>query len=188
MNRRLLIPLSVIALLLAAFAGGYVVSLLLKSPGQQLPPPVGIAAESVDTLADLDDLSLPSLEDLQPRRLSEWQGKVVVVNIWATWCPPCVKEIPLFVDFQQQHADAVQFIGIGLDDAAALAGMAEKLGMNYPTLVLDHARGDEILGRLGNNRQVVPYTAIFDSQGRFHAGHFGEMDAAELERKIGPLL
>ncbi|MEJ2308692.1 MAG: TlpA disulfide reductase family protein [Gammaproteobacteria bacterium] len=187
MNRRLLIPLSVIALLLAAFAGGYVVSLLLKSPGQQLPP-VGTAVESVDNLAELDDVSLPSLEDLQPRRLSEWQGKVVVVNIWATWCPPCVKEIPLFVDFQAQHADAVQFIGIGLDDAAALAGMAQKLDMNYPTLVLDHARGDEILGRLGNNHQVVPYTAIFDSQGRFHAGHFGEMDAAELEQKIGPLL
>jgi hypothetical protein len=82
----------------------------------------------------------------------------------------------------------VQFIGIGLDDAAALAGMAEELQMNYPTLVLDDMLGNEIFARLGNNRQVVPYTAIFDSDGRFNSSHFGEIDEAILAEKVTPLL
>jgi thiol-disulfide isomerase/thioredoxin len=187
MNRRLLLPVLVVSVLLAALAGGYFVSLLVK-PAQQLPPPVASPFETAATLSELDDISLPSLEDLQPRRLGEWQGKVVVVNFWATWCPPCVKEIPLFVSYQQQHAERVQFIGIGLDDAAALAGMAEELQMNYPTLVLDDMLGNEIFARLGNNRQVVPYTAIFDSDGRFNNSHFGEIDEAILAEKVTPLL
>ncbi len=187
MNRRHLIPLLVVSVLLAAFAGGYLVSLLVRQE-PQLPPPVASSFETAATLAELDDLSLPSLEDLQPRRLGEWQGKVVVVNFWATWCPPCVKEIPLFVSWQQQYAGKLQFIGIGFDDAAALAGMAEELQMNYPTLVLDEMRVNEVFARLGNNREVLPYTAIFDSQGRFSDKHFGEVDEAVLEEKVVPLL
>jgi thiol-disulfide isomerase/thioredoxin len=187
MNRRRLIPVLVVSVLLAAFAGGYLVSLLVR-PAQELPPPVASSFEAAATLAELDDISLPSLDDLQPRRLGEWQGKVVVVNFWATWCPPCVKEIPLFVSYQQQYAGKLQFIGIGFDDAAALAGMAEELQMNYPTLVLDEMRVNEVFARLGNNREVLPYTAVFDSQGRFSGNHFGEVDEAVLDEKILPLL
>jgi thiol-disulfide isomerase/thioredoxin len=187
MSRRLLIPLIVIAVMLAAFGGGYLVSWLVK-PGQQLPPAVTTSFSAAKSLLELDDIQLLSLEDLQPHRLTEWQGKVVVVNFWATWCPPCVKEIPVFVDYQQQHPDDVSFIGIGLDDATALAGMAEKLGMNYPTLLLDQERANEIFERFGNNRQVVPYTAIFDRTGHFHTGHFGEMSDEHIRQKILSLL
>lgn len=187
MSRRHLIPVTVVFVLLAAFAGGYLVSLLVR-PVQQLPPPVTSSFEAAATLAELDDISLPSLDDLQPRRLGEWQGKVVVVNFWATWCPPCVKEIPLFVSWQQQYAGELQFVGIGFDDAAALARMAEELGMNYPTLLLDEMRINEVFARLGNNREVLPYTAVFDNQGRFAGSHFGEVDDALLEKMIGPLL
>lgn len=187
MNRRRLIPLLVVSVLLVAFAGGYLVSLLVR-PAQQLPPPVASSFEAAATLAELDDLTMPSLDDLQPRRLGEWQGKVVVVNFWATWCPPCVKEIPLFVSWQQQYPDKLQFIGIGFDDAAALAGMAEELQMNYPTLLLDEMRVNEVFARLGNNREVLPYTAVFDSRGRFSDSHFGEVDEAVIEKKILPLL
>jgi thiol-disulfide isomerase/thioredoxin len=186
-NRRRLIPVLVFSILLAAFAGGYLVSLLVR-PAQQLPPPVASSFETAATLAELDDISLPSLDDLQPRRLVEWQGKVVVVNFWATWCPPCVKEIPLFVSWQQRHAGKLQFVGIGFDDAAALAGMAERLQMNYPTLLLDEMRVNEVFARLGNDREVLPYTAVFDSRGRFSFSHFGEVDEAVLDEALVPLL
>ena len=187
MNRRYLIPVLVVSVLLVAFAGGYLVSLMVR-PAQQLPPPVASEFETAATLAELDDLSLPSLDDLQPRRLGEWQGKVVVVNFWATWCPPCVKEIPLFVSYQQQYAGKLQFIGVGFDDATEMAGMEEELQMNYPTLVLDEMLVNEVFARLGNNRQVLPYTAVFDSQGRFANSHFGEVDETVFEEKIIPLL
>ncbi|MDO9142540.1 MAG: TlpA disulfide reductase family protein, partial [Methylobacter sp.] len=83
---------------------------------------LGISVRQLSLNADnnepspLPEFSLPDLIGHQ-RSISEWRGKVLVINFWATWCPPCRKEIPDFIALQQRYNDqGVQFIGIALED------------------------------------------------------------------------
>src|SRR5829696_5684301 len=93
------------------------------------------AAAAPDGLAALMSTRLPDM-DGQAQRLDQWQGKVVVVNFWATWCAPCREEIPLFVKLQKQYGDrGLQFVGIAVDEPAKVKPFAAELGMNFPVLV-----------------------------------------------------
>jgi len=85
-----------------------------------------------------EDFSLTDLNG-KTHKLSDYRGKWVVVNYWATWCPPCRKEIPDFVRFQQKHPKDVQILGIAYEDADAskLKRFAEDFKINYPILTVD---------------------------------------------------
>ena len=129
---------------------------------------------------DLDDLGpAPPVEmatlDGGTVRLDDFRGQVVVVNVWATWCPPCVVETPGFVDLQAEFAGEVQFLGLSMDDAEAdVRAFAERHGVNYPLLVGPNRAGD------GYRVPVLPTTFLVDKNGRVRFRHEGLLLAHAL--------
>lgn len=132
-------------------------------------------------------ITLPDLDN-KPQRLNQWRGKVVVVNFWATWCAPCLEEIPMFIKMQQKHAPhGLQFVGISIDQADKTAEFARKFSINYPSLIgtFDTV---EVSRLAGNKQRVLPYTVILDRKGRLIETGVGVLSQEKLEALIGPLL
>jgi thiol-disulfide isomerase/thioredoxin len=129
---------------------------------------------------------LPDLEN-KLHDNSEWDGKVVVVNFWATWCPPCVEEIPLFIDLQKEYSkQGLQFIGVAIDDAESVKNFADAVGINYPIL-LEQKRG-KVSQNFGNRMGALPFTVVVDRQGRIVGRQMGGITREEIMQMLQPLL
>ena len=130
-------------------------------------------------------LQLQSIEG-KTVRLSDYKGKVVVLNFWATWCPPCREEIPDLVSLQKQYAArGVVVLGVSMDEGgpAKVARFAKKYGINYPVVM-----GDEKTSENFGGIQVLPTTFIIDREGNIVDGLQGGADRAGFEEKIKPIL
>ena len=136
---------------------------------------------------DLPKIVLPDLQG-KPRALEEWRGKVILLNFWASWCGPCQYEIPDFIEFQNEYADAgLQVIGVGIDKARLLGNVKRSLGINYPVLVAG-IDGDSLLRQWGDYRGIVPYTLLIDRDGRIVMIRSGPFDRRSFEYHALPLL
>jgi peroxiredoxin len=117
-----------------------------------LPPGDLAGAAPAFTLTDLDG---------KPVSLSDFRGKVVVLDFWATWCPPCRMEIPDFTDLQKEYgSQGVQIVGIALDEPDKVQAFARQNGINYPVLL----GSDEISMKYGGI-EGIPTTFIIDKSG-----------------------
>jgi len=122
----------------------------------------------------------------QTVRLSDFKGKVVMVDFWATWCGPCKIEIPWFIEFQRKYKDrGFSVIGISLDEGGwqAVRPFVEEAKMNYPVLI----GNDELASKYGGV-DVLPTTFIIDKQGRIVATHQGLTSKDDFEDTIKKLL
>ena len=120
--------------------------------------------------------------------LSHWQGKVLVVNFWASWCPPCREEIPGLIRMQGRYAaNGVQIVGIAVDSAEKSRQAAAEMTINYPVLVAG-LEAIDLTRRLGNRAGGLPYTIVLDRQGGLVATHLGLLSEAQLEQILRPLL
>ena len=156
----------------AALAGGVVGALALQSRTG--------AAELLSS--SFHDLSA------QPRRLSEWQGRSLLCNFWATWCGPCREELPLLDAAQQQHAgNGLQVVGIGIDNATNIREYAKIVKVGFPLLVGEFQAID-VMRRLGNRSGGLPFTAVLDRAGRLRNRKLGAYSPAELNSEIAALL
>jgi len=128
------------------------------------------------------DFSLPDL-DGQPRTLSEFRGKWVVINYWATWCPPCLEEIPDLVDFHERHHDRdAVVIGINYEDIPApqLRAFSEEYFINYPILRAEDMRPAHERLSVGG----LPTTYIISPEGEPVARQVGGVTDEVLEDYI----
>lgn len=120
----------------------------------------------------------------QAQPLSTWQGRVLVVNFWATWCPPCVEEMPDFQRLRDQYQDrGVEVLGLAVDNAAAVTAFAARLGIRYPLLVAG-AAGIALSQRLGNTQGGLPFTVILAPSGQVQYRHSGRLEAQNLQQMI----
>lgn len=119
--------------------------------------------------------------------IERWKGKVLVVNFWASWCPPCREEIPGLVSVQKRFAaNGVQVVGIAVDSPAKAREAAEQLGVNYPVLIAGMETID-LTRRLGNRVGALPFTVVLDRNGRLAKRHLGLLSEAELTAAVAPL-
>lgn len=171
MKARLLIVLAAVLALLAGVA--------LRMQQASLEQSATVSAELQFSFPDVNG---------QPQSVSQWRGKILVINFWATWCPPCLKEIPEFMQWQQEFAaKGVQFVGIALDEQQAVADYLQKTPVNYPMLVAGDA-GSVLARQFGNIINAVPFTVVVDGRGQIVHRQPGEMQRDEFLRVLRPLL
>lgn len=116
--------------------------------------------------------------------LDSWKGKLRLVNFWATWCAPCLNEMPLLVNAQKQYgARGLQIIGPALDDAASVKKLAAELKLNYP-IMADFSSADAAMLLLGNPEGGLPYSVFIDDQGRIVKTILGAVGQKELDALI----
>ena len=140
--------------------------------------------------ADVQAIFDARLPDLSGRMQSvaQWRGKVIVVNFWATWCPPCLEEIPEFVRMQSRlEARGLTFVGIAIDDLDKVRAFAGIHRINYPILVGD-LEAMHLSELAGNARGGLPYTLVIDRGGQVRSQHYGGMTEANLTPVLEPLL
>lgn len=143
---------------------------------------------AVNNAWDLPDIVLQGLDD-KTHRLTDWKGKVILLNFWATWCRPCQKEIPEFINWQKKHADdGLQIVSIGLDEPQKLRNFSRTLGINYPVLLADPNQQQQLLPQWGNSMQALPFTVVIGRDGHLHFMRTGEFDDEAFDTYIKPLL
>ena len=116
------------------------------------------------------DFELKSLDGTKVK-LSDFRGKAVLLNFWATWCGPCKIEMPWFVELQKQYgSQGLQIVGVAMDDATdqEISKFAKEMGVNYPVLL-----GTEAVGQSYGGVNVLPTTFFVDRDGKLVAREFG---------------
>lgn len=176
--------LALVAASLSAYAGFRISSTRVQAtPASDTTAPVPLEMIAVA----MDEIRIKDLEGRE-HSLSEWAGKILVVNFWATWCPPCVVEIPAFMELQSDLGTrGLQFVGIALDDPAAAAKFTTERAINYPILA-----GDEEVARLmqglGNAIGALPFTVVFDRAGHIVHTQQGEWKLTQARRILESLV
>lgn len=126
--------------------------------------------------------------DGKPVALADFKGKPLVLNFWATWCPPCRKEIPDLVEIQNQYGErGVAIIGVAVEEKTRIPEFVRDNKINYLVL-LGREQGIELLQALGNRSAGLPYTVVIDRQGDIVFVKRGALTRERLEQVLLPLL
>jgi len=169
----------ILGVALLGLGGGIFLNLWLSRPETAPTPQAQTDHRPEFTLTDLKGTS---------RSISEWDGKVILVNFWATWCPPCVRELPAFIQLYETYQDkGFTIIGVALDNKQDVIDFVDPMGVKYPILLGDQ-KGIKLTQEYGNRLGVLPYTVVIDRNGRIVERHRNEMSYEEAEALIKPLL
>ncbi len=162
----------------AGAAGFWVARLMPQAPVSE---PATKAAASGDLEGQpAPALRLPDTEG-RPRTLKDWPGKWLLVNFWATWCSPCMHEIPFLIAAQTQYEKAgLQVVGIAMDDPEAVATLMKEKAFNYPSLVGDEAV-QGLMEQFGNSLGALPYTVLIGPDGVIRYLELGGVDGPKLD-------
>ena len=188
---------TILLVALAAGVLGVVAGLAVNGPGPLLrtelgqravqgamdavapPPPEGLAVAKRGE--PVPAITLPDLEGVERTLPADFAGRPLLVNLWASWCGPCIEEMPELDRFAAaQGEDGIQVVGIALDDQAAVEDFLQRIPVRYPILV--DAAGPRDAGvQLGNLRGVLPYTVLLSADGRLAKQRIGPFVHGELD-------
>jgi thiol-disulfide isomerase/thioredoxin len=167
MTRQLKLAALVVAIGLVAALLGFSVARFLR-------------VASIETPVATTDFALRDLAG-KTHSLADWRGKVVLLNFWATWCPPCRREIPLFIELQERYGkQGLQIIGIAVDNPEAVARYWQEMHINYPLLLADETTY-ELMAAYGNRQGGLPYSVLITADGRIAGVKIGAYAREELE-------
>lgn len=123
----------------------------------------------------------------QPQTLAPYKGHVLVVNFWASWCGPCVAEMPELVQLHHAYENkGIQFVGIGVDSAQNIQNFLKKVPVDYPILVGGFG-GADLARSLGNTAGALPFTVVIDANGVVRSTKLGQIAPAELSKTLDTL-
>lgn len=143
-------------------------------------------APDTEAVAKLLSETMPDASG-KPQVLDQWKGKPLIVNFWATWCAPCVAEMPELSALQAELAPTkVQILGIGIDSAANIAEFATKYKITYP-LYVGGMNASELARQLGNQAGGLPFTVIIGSDGRVRKTYLGRLKMQALKNDLKAL-
>lgn len=158
---------SALTLLLAACAvAGFLAYQMLNAPATTTTP------------GTLPDFVLTDTNG-QPGAISDYLGKPMVLNFWATWCPPCLREIPLLVDLHERHGEDIQVLGVAIDRMEPVLEFMQRLSVAYPVLVGEQ-EAMQAAGSFGDAFVGLPFTVFADAQGVILGIHTGEIHAPDM--------
>ena len=165
------------------FGLGFAIYYFVLNPNSPLkqsnPPSVSTAAFFNSQLVNEDGIR---------QDLKQYQGKIVVLNFWATWCPPCREEMPELAELHTQYqAKNVVVVGLAVDELALVKEFALATPVSYPLLVAED-EGMQLASELGNSQGVLPYTVIIDKDGVVQKNFFGRISKALLSEALEPLI
>ena len=164
------LALALVVALLALFVA-------LRVPRQILRQPDAAAAEQLYAIA------LPDAQG-HVQALAQWRGKLLVVNFWATWCAPCVAEMPELDRLERQYAPRnVAIVGVGVEDAQRVRQFRDRLGLHMPLLVGGY-EAVSLARNFGDIQGVLPYTALLSTKGEVLRSKAGALDPGELQEWV----
>jgi peroxiredoxin len=188
MGRKPIIILFAVALV--AGSAGYQLSGRLFSETSDITagPPQGVSTSVAPVVGEhRPDYRLGSSTG-QFVSAGDFDGQVVLVNFWATWCKPCREEMPMLSSLQEEFAErGLTVVGIALDDVEQARQYAASLAIEYPILV---GSGDVMvtLRKYGNLAGTLPYSVLIDRQGIVRWAFLGPLERQSLQEQINPLL
>ncbi|ALM87126.1 TlpA disulfide reductase family protein [Bordetella sp. N] len=146
--------------------------------------PVAFAADAGGATHDLLTRPFPDLNGAS-HKLGDWRGKPLLVNFWATWCAPCVKEMPALDALSKLHPQA-QFVGIGVDTADNMRRFVAKVPVSYPLLVAGPGAIDLMRG-MGNGPGGLPFSVLLDKDGAISHKVLGTVKEDDLSARLKAL-
>ena len=163
--------------------------LLRTEPGQRLAqqmlqanaPPAPEGVEVAERGGPVPQFEVARLEGGQWTLPEDFAGQPVLINIWASWCPPCIEEMPELDRFARaQGADGIQVLGIALDEPEAVRAFLDEVPVGYPQGIDTPGRADAGV-RLGNPRGVMPYSVLVSADGRVLKQRIGPFEDGEID-------
>lgn len=125
--------------------------------------------------------------DGKPGTLTSLKGRPIVVNFWASWCGPCVEEMPALSQLQREYAKkGVQFVGLGVDSDKNVQAFLQKVQVAYPIYVAGF-EGADLARAFGNTAGGLPFTVVIDANGSIRATKLGQIDPEALKHTLDAL-
>ena len=194
-------PLKIVLVAATAGALGVVVGLFATGPGPLLGSEFGqrVLNDAIAASADTPDgvtvarrgqplpqLRLAGLDGPDFVLPDDFAGRPLLVNVWASWCAPCIREMPELDRYaRSQGEDGVQVLGLALDDPQEVRAFLQRVGVEYPQAV-DNPGPRDAGVHLGNPRGVLPYSILVDAQGRLLKQKIGPFEHGEIDGWAAP--